>query len=252
VTVEESPPTTALILAAGIGSRLGSAGEALPKGFLQLGGRPIVAESLARLRRAGIERAVIVTGHHAAHYERLAIDDGPRLETVHNPYFADSGSLYSWRLAASRVAGASYLLLESDLIYEQRALTTVIADPAPSVVLLSGPTAAGDEVWVEVKGPPGERRLVAMAKQRERLGTEIGGELVGICKIGTALHGAMEAAASRLLADTRHADYESDGLVAAAASVEVACRCVDDLRWAEIDDASHLARARERVYPYLD
>ncbi|HEY5789383.1 MAG TPA: phosphocholine cytidylyltransferase family protein [Gammaproteobacteria bacterium] len=243
-------PLTALILAAGVGRRLGPAGETLPKGFLQLGTRPIIAESLARLRRAGIERAVLVTGHHADRYAALRVDDGPRLETVHNPHFADSGSLYSWLQAAPRLAGAGYLLLESDLVYEQRALTTLVDDPADSAVLLSGPTGAGDEVWVEVDGPPAAMTLVAMAKDRARLGANIGGELVGICKISARLHDALAAAAERLLATTRHADYESDGLVAAAAELPIPCRRVDDLLWAEIDDAAHLARARA-LYPRL-
>jgi 2-aminoethylphosphonate-pyruvate transaminase len=63
---------TAVILAAGMGIRLGSELTDRPKGFLELGDRPIIEESVQRLSDAGIERIVIVTGYGAEHYEKLA------------------------------------------------------------------------------------------------------------------------------------------------------------------------------------
>jgi 2-aminoethylphosphonate-pyruvate transaminase len=244
------PLGTALILAAGVGRRLGARGVPQPKGFLEIGGRPIIARSLDCLRDAGIERVVIVTGHHAAHYAALAVP-GLAIETVANPHYADSGSLYSWQCAAARLSGAPYLLLESDLVYESRALAALLEDPADSVVLLSGPTGAGDEVWVEVAGPDHAPCLAAMSKRRAALGPRVAGEFVGICKIGPALHAALAAFAAGRLAVSRHADYETDGLVAAAAGMPVACRCVDDLAWGEIDDEAHLARVIREVWPRL-
>ena len=49
---------TAVILAAGRGTRLGPRGKTMPKGFLRIGDRPIVEESIARLRMAGIDLLV--------------------------------------------------------------------------------------------------------------------------------------------------------------------------------------------------
>jgi len=117
---------TAVILAAGRGTRLKELGKEIPKGFLQLGEKPIIVESLEKLSAAGIERVVIVTGHCAEKYEELARSGNteaeiqgqtelrgpsvtgtrssaratlPRIVTVHNDRYADSGSLYSLYLA---------------------------------------------------------------------------------------------------------------------------------------------------------
>lgn len=54
---------TAVILAAGIGSRLRNIHNDKPKGFLQLGDKPIIEESIARLVFAGINEIIIVTGY---------------------------------------------------------------------------------------------------------------------------------------------------------------------------------------------
>ncbi len=237
---------TAVILAAGMGTRLKEKGKRHPKGFLRLGERPIIEESLLRLRRAGVERILIVTGHHAEFYEQLAAEFGETVTTVHNPDYARSGSMYSLYLARERLDGP-FLLLESDLIYEQRALTELLAFPRENAILLSGRTDSGDEVYVEAEGG----RMIAMSKDRRSLGENIAGELVGISKISPALFAEMCACAERTFATTLQMDYETGALVEAARSQPVYCHRVPDLLWAEIDDAAHLARAKKRIYPAI-
>ena len=92
---------TAIILAAGTGSRLHALGREQPKGFLRLGEQPIIVESLMRLQAVGVERVLLVTGHQAGCYQQLAADLGGLVRTLHNPLFDQSGSLYSLLLAAA-------------------------------------------------------------------------------------------------------------------------------------------------------
>ena len=62
---------SAVILAAGRGTRLAGHVGDFPKGFLRLGELPIIEESIDRLVQAGIRDVLIVTGHCAAHYDDL-------------------------------------------------------------------------------------------------------------------------------------------------------------------------------------
>jgi len=237
---------TAVILAAGMGTRLGGEAGESPKGFLRFGRLTIIEESIERLVTAGINDIVIVTGHGAEHYERLAAGSAGLMRTVHNPRFADSGSMYSLYCARDAV-DQDFLLLESDLIYESRALTELLAEPAPDAVLLSGSTGAGDEVWVETH----DGDLGAMSKDRNALSGPVAGELVGISKISVELFSLMQEIAAKAFATSLHYDYETDCLVAAAARRKIRCPVVADLVWSEIDDPGQLRRARERVYPRL-
>ncbi|MGI9344431.1 MAG: NTP transferase domain-containing protein [Gammaproteobacteria bacterium] len=237
--------TAAVILAAGMGTRLRGELEDRPKGFLELGARPIIVDSLERLAEAGIEDIVIVTGYCAAYYDRLADTYDGFVHTVHNDRFADSGSMYSLYCAREHLIG-DFLLLESDLIYESRALDALLAHDSPDAILLSGPTAAGDEVWVETR----DGNLVAMSKDRSALG-DVAGELVGTSKISGELFATMCGIAATAFESSLHYDYETDCLVAAAAERPIACPVIPDLAWAEIDDPAHLRRAREVVYPKI-
>jgi 2-aminoethylphosphonate-pyruvate transaminase len=159
----------------------------------------------------------------------------------------ESGSLYSLCLARNLIE-EDFLLLESDLLYERRALLEVLEDSHESVILLSGPTGAGDEVWVETDA---EWRLVGMSKNRSDLGDGVSGELVGITKIGTRFWREMQEFAVERLTRTLRADYETDGLVGASGRRDIWCRRIDHLLWAEIDDVDHLERAKRSVWPAI-
>jgi 2-aminoethylphosphonate-pyruvate transaminase len=236
------PLNQAVILAAGMGTRLRPIGHQGPKGALALGGESLVNGSIERLQRAGIEQITIVTGYRPEYYQALAEARPGLIRTIHNADFADSGSMYSLYLARGAV-GADFLLLESDLIYEQRALSALLDHPAGSLVLLSGRTDAGDEVYVESDA---RQQLVAMSKRRDALGPTVAGELVGICKVSRALFAGMcDYAGAHFASGDLHLDYETDALVAAAQTLPVHCLTVDDLLWSEIDDERHYRRALE-------
>jgi 2-aminoethylphosphonate-pyruvate transaminase len=239
----------AVVLAAGQGIRLGELGEEIPKGMIRLGEQPILEESIGRLRRAGIRRVVVVTGHLAGQLAPLAQRAAGMVELVRNERYARGGSLSSL-LCALNVVQEDFLLLESDLVYEQRAVDTLVAREPGSVVLVSGQTHAGDEVWVETTGATGGHGLVAMSKDRGSLGPHVLGELTGITRISATAIPALRACAQALAAPGAPADYE-DALVALARVARVQVSRIDDLLWAEIDPPAMLERVRRMVYPEI-
>jgi len=236
----------AVILAAGMGTRLRDAHSGMPKGFVELDGRPIIEDSIRRLERAGISDIVIVTGYMAEHYEQLALRFEGLVRTVHNPEYEESGSMYSLYCARD-VIDDDFLLLESDLVYESRALDVLINHEMSDAVLLSGATNAGDEVYVETA----EGLLVAMSKDPQQLSAAPAGELVGISKISRGLFAIMKHLAAEAFNASLFYDYETDCLVEAARNWGIACPVVADLAWGEIDDPSHLQRVRDEVLPRL-
>ena len=238
---------TAVILAAGMGTRLRDELADAPKGFIALGDRPIVEESVLRLQQVGVERVIIVTGFAAEHYQELAGRYPGLIETVHNPDFASSGSMYSLYCARQALEGEAFLLLASDLIYEPRALTSLLNHEQSDALLLSGLTGAGDEVYVQTH----DGKLVGMSIHRDALGEQVTGELVGISKISRGLCSLMLSIAEDMLERSLMFDYETDCLVAAAHNWEIACPVIADLVWAEIDNPGHLERARTQIYPQI-
>jgi choline kinase len=238
-------PRLAVIIAAGRGVRLGAAGREAPKGFIQIGDVTLIERSIAALRAAGIERVVIVTGHLSAHYADLAGRLGAWVTLVHNPEYASSGSLFS--LTCVGPLDEPYLLVESDLLYERRAPRLLMESPHQDVLLASGATGSGDEVYVGAEAG----RLVDLTKRLGELRGVHVGELVGLTRVSPSLHARILSEAARLMAHTRQVEYET-ALVAAARHHPLPVLVADDLVWTEIDDATHLARALTKVVPRLD
>ena len=69
---------TAVLLAAGRGTRMGELTSELPKPMLPIAGKPLLEHILDRMREAGIVRALLVIGYRAevieAHFERYPMD----------------------------------------------------------------------------------------------------------------------------------------------------------------------------------
>ncbi len=240
------PPTTAVILAAGLGSRLQDVHPHGPKGLLLIGGAPLVARSCELLVGHGISRIVIVTGHMREAYELLA-QRWPQVQLVHNPDYAITGSMASLDCALLHV-DEDFLLLESDLIYESRALSVLLDEARADVVLMSSPTGAGDEIWVH----GGEELLIAMSKERGRL-PSVQGEFVGINRVSATVAKQMRRLFAAHVAEHGHGrmDYETGALVGAAATLEIGLLRVEGLLWGEIDDARHLRRVTEHLWPTI-
>jgi choline kinase len=185
-----------------------------------------------------------VTGHLAAQYDALASSAGGWITTVHNPDYAASGSLVS--LLCAGPIDEPYLLVESDLLYEPRAAQLLVDAAEPDLLLASGPTGSGDEVHVGAV----DGRLTDLTKDPQALTGQAVGELVGLTRISPPLHARVLSEAQRLLASTRRVEYEQ-ALVAAARHHPLPVLVAAALIWTEIDDESHLARARGVIAPRL-
>lgn len=233
----------AVILAAGMGSRLGNQNDQKPKGFLQLGNQPIIEESIKKLIKSGIEKIWIVTGYQSHHFRELTKLYNSTVCLVSNDEYDQSGTLHSLSMISDKVC-PPFLLLESDIIFEYRAIEKILNHQNENCILLSGFNDCGDEVFVETN----REELVFMSKNMHELSSAPAGELVGITKIGKELFIKMMQFYN---SDEKNklADYETDALVAVAEEISIPCLIIDDLIWSEIDDHSHLKRAKEEIYP---
>ena len=233
---------TAVILAAGMGSRIRGVHGRTPKGFITLGSRTLIEESILRLHAHGILTVVIGTGFACEMYEEL----GKRLPGVtcmHNPDFATTGSMATLRRVSS-VVQSDILLLESDLIYEADALTRLLDAPERDVILTSDVTDYGDEVYVSVTP---ERMLANMSKRISDL-KAVDSVLVGISKCSAVTLGLMNDHFDRSVDPGMN--YE-DALVGIAPYTPVSILNAGALLWSEIDTPEHLDRARTVIFPAI-
>ncbi len=234
---------TAVILAAGTGSRMTGTNGDKPKGFIELDGMTLIERSAAHLYRAGIRNLVIGTGYQKAYYE--AFKSSLEINCIFNPLFAETGSMYTlWNLR--NALNSAFLLLESDLLYDPVGLQLLLNDPHEDVILASGMTHSGDEVFIETTS---DSHLINMSKNPALL-NKTDAELVGISKVSFSAFQLMCKLAEPIFRENMRLDYESV-MVKAVKDMPFYVLVSESLIWCEIDDPIHYQRALRQIYPKL-
>ena len=245
----------AIILAAGRGVRLQLPEDSqLPKCLLRFGEMSLLERHLRMLRSAGVEEVAIAVGfrHELVEAELTRLRWKPRPEIVINMQF-ELGSVLTVHTAAHAMTrGGDILLMDADVLYDERILSALVAGSAPANrLLIDRDFEAGDEpVKVCVRdGVPIElRKLLAADLSYDSIG-----ESVGFFRFD-------ERAARRLAAIVAgyaeggrghmpHEEAVRDLLLERSQKFEVAD--VTGSPWIEIDFPNDVVRAAHEVLPQL-
>jgi histidinol-phosphate/aromatic aminotransferase/cobyric acid decarboxylase-like protein/choline kinase len=129
----------ALILAAGLGQRLGDLTRNSTKAMIEVDGRTLIGRALDALAEAGVGEAAIVTGH-AGDTLRAFVGDrhrGMRITYFENPIYQTTNNIYSLWLAREFLKRDDTVLLESDIVFEPRLLDGMLRNPHPNLAAVA-------------------------------------------------------------------------------------------------------------------
>ena len=126
-----------LILAAGMGTRLHPLTLTRPKCLVEVADKPMMEYQLDALRKAGVAECAIVVGHKAASVSSYFGADyrGVKLSYVENSAYDKTNNLYSLWLAREEFDD-DILLLESDLVFDNRLLCELLMVDEPNVAVV--------------------------------------------------------------------------------------------------------------------
>ena len=245
----------AIILAAGRGSRLQQTqGQQLPKCLLQFDGATLLQRHLVLLKRGGVDQIVLALGFRhelvAAELDRLGWR--PRPQIVLNERY-ELGSVLTVHTAAGAMThGGDVLLMDADVLYDERILAPLVAGAQPvNRLLIDRDFEAGDEpVKVCMRGGV----PIEMRKQiSPGLSYDFMGESIGFFRLDqTAARRLAHLAAAYVESGRAAAPHEEamrDLLLEAGHAFEVAD--VTGAPWIEIDFPDDVTRAGLDVLPRL-
>lgn len=243
----------AVILAAGRGQRLGSAGQIEPKCLLRFGPRSLLQRHLAQLHALAIGDIALCVGYRADLIRRELVNLGadPRVCTVANPDFERGSMVSLWHMREHLRCGHDLLLMDADVLCDGRMLARLVRSAHRNVFLMDRHFEAGEE---PVKLCLLNGQLVEFRKRPAAdLGYDQCGESVGFFRFSGAM-------AARLAMRAEH--YIQRGVLDAPYEEAIrdlvlerpgdfGCEDVTGLPWIEIDFPADLERARDKVLPRL-
>lgn len=242
----------AVILAAGSGQRLRPVTEQLPKCLIQIREKTLLEYSLEALNNNGINEVIIVTGFLSDMIKKEIGNSykDVKITYVINDSYDQTGSMFSLSQAKDAIKDNDILLLESDLLYDPKAIKTALNSPFKDCILVADLSNSGDEVYICVdenfrltdlgKDIPFENKITAI------------GELVGISKFSNEfLKRLFKRAEEDYLREEFLRHYEECVFSVDKSGYPVYAVLCKGLAWIEIDKQEDLERAVQEVYPQI-
>jgi histidinol-phosphate/aromatic aminotransferase/cobyric acid decarboxylase-like protein/choline kinase len=129
----------AVILAAGMGNRLGRYTAENTKCMLSINGRTLIERALDALAAAGIRKCVIVAGYKkenlmaflGSQYKNISI------QYVSNDIYNKTNNIYSLYLAKEYLVKDDTILLESDIIFDSELISQMIDSGYPTIAAVA-------------------------------------------------------------------------------------------------------------------
>jgi len=236
-----SVPRTAVILAAGEGTRLRPFTLHEPKCFASVAGRQIIDVALAALARHGCRTVRIVTGHLAQRFQETlgTSRHGMALEYLHNAAYRENNSMYSLMMGLEGLAEPVWVV-EGDVVFDDEILSVPEAAFTAWVVDSSGRIQDGCFLTAGEDGRLESQRIVRPPSRptpREM-------KSVGILKIEPQDLDRIRTWLKRGVESGRQNDYYD--LILGDHLREFAIKAADvaGRRWFEIDTPEDLEAAR--------
>lgn len=235
---------TALLLAAGTGTRLQPLTHNMPKCLTEVGGIPILERLVNNLRTQGFERLVVVIGHLGDHIQEFLRQHAGNMQVdyVINPDYRTTNNIYSLWLARQHIQ-EPFLLVESDLVFESWMLDDMLQ---PDKIAISKIRPWMNGTRVELGS---EQRVTAFRKGSEIYDDTCQYKTVNIYSVSVDSWRRIEKSLSRYVGEDKLGEYYEVVFaeMVADGTLSFAPVFFDADRWYEIDTRADL-RAADNLF----
>jgi choline kinase len=242
----------AIILAAGIGNRLGDLSENKPKSLLEFEGKSLLKRHVEILLVNQINDITIVTGYKSDLIMSHLEDSAASISYIYNERYTE-GSIISLGCAQEILfSEAEFIIMDADVLYDQEMIRRLVNTEINNCLLLDKDFIPGDEpvkICVDKNGNINEfRKQIA-----DDLEYEIQGESIGFFKfnklIGASLLGRIDDYLSKGENNTAYEEAIRDLLL--TYPEQFGYEDVSGVPWIEIDFPEDINRAKQDILPKL-
>ena len=230
----------ALVIAAGMGNRLGGLTAERPKALLPVAGRELILRALDFVEHPAVRRRIVVTGYQSDQLTAFLRKQAPAVETAFNPRFAEGSALTVQ--AGLQEIDDDLLLMNVDHVYPRRLFPRVLeASSGIAAVCDFDRPLLDDDMKVKLTA----QRTVAQIHKKL---ADFDAGYIGMTRIeATELPRYREALdhARRTFGDSANAEAALATLAAEAYPVTI-CDA-SGVRWLEVDTPDDLAAAEETL-----
>ena len=155
----------ALLLAAGLGTRLAPITNDRPKSLVPVNGKPILFKQIENLHENGITDITIISGYKAEILEKAVHEKWPEIQVVYSVDYAATNNMYSAYLGIKAMFPEGeigpFLMSNADVFYDASVLKALLASGHPNAVVVD----IGRYIEESMKVVETDGRLTAISKK---------------------------------------------------------------------------------------
>ncbi|MBQ7334076.1 MAG: phosphocholine cytidylyltransferase family protein [Clostridia bacterium] len=126
----------ALILAAGVGSRLAPLTDHMPKSLVEVNGTPILMKQIENLHACGITDITVVSGYLSHVLADAVGGKYPEIRILESVDYAITNNMYSAYLAREAMAGQGFLMMNADVFFDASVIRALVDCPHPNAIVV--------------------------------------------------------------------------------------------------------------------
>lgn len=237
----------AVILAAGVASRLRPLTNNTPKCLLKVGEKSILERTIDNLIKNNISEVIVVTGFLKEKIEGFLIQNYPNLSFtfIYNEKYDSTNNIYSLWLAKSKILGYDMLLLDSDIVFDSRIVGQLLSSKYDDCLSLRSVEKLGKEEIKCLLNEDGSIREIGKTMDPQ----EAVGESIGIEKFSKDLVLRLFTILDRKILDEKDVNvfYEAAFQDTMDSGAKIFPVDVEDYKCMEIDTAEDLKLVGELV-----
>jgi choline kinase len=236
---------TAVLLVAGIGSRLRPLTDGIPKALVSLGRESILQRLIRQLQECGVVRFVLATGYCEEAVREAVLPLGVSVEYCRNSDYADTQNSVSFACCADAVRDEPIIKLDGDLVLDVEILRRVLSGSSQMLVAVDSSRELDQEAMkAEVDDNGLIRRFGKSIPAAAASAESIGVEVLDV----TSNHTVMQRIGSLIAQGVTNRYYE-DVYSELIQDSKLTAKALDvaGLRWTEVDTLEDLQLARQLV-----
>lgn len=162
----------ALILAAGLGTRLKPLTNDIPKCLVPVNGKPIIVKQIENLYENNIHDITIISGYLADVLEKEIHSKYPNIKIINSENYDTTNNMYSSYLAKDIMHNENFLMMNADVFFDSSIIKSLLECPHENAIV----TDIGSYSEESMKVVMDNNRLIKISKQikkEEALGNSI-------------------------------------------------------------------------------
>lgn len=231
----------AVILAAGIGSRLRPLTDNVPKCMVEVNGIKIIERQIKNLLNNGIKEIAVVTGYQHEILNKYLNENFPFIEIIDNKEYLKTNNMYSMFLTKKFVNEESFIFMNADVFFEEMIIKELLEDERENLIVCDNGNYLEESMKIVLD--KNEHNILKISKQISK--EESYGTTIDVYKLSSSASEKFFSIINNFIIEKKELNLWTEVAVQELLKQEKFYSKDIDFKWVEIDNLEDLEQAKK-------